>query len=206
MQISDPQTDSERELCLQAASGTHKAQAQARRALYDAHAGGVMTLAMRLLCERAAAEDVVQDTFLKAFEKLAGFSGRSRFGTWVRRIAINECLQRLRSPWHTRGQAYLETDAPQGSTDDQIDLLKALAQLDATSRTVVWLHDVEGYKHREIADLLGRTPSFSKSRLARAHATLRDLLDAAHDATHTASTTPNDTRTTSLCTPILKNS
>ncbi|MEO1576958.1 MAG: sigma-70 family RNA polymerase sigma factor [Pseudomonadota bacterium] len=201
----------EPDLCRRAAEG----HVGARQALYSAHAAGVMTLAMRLLCERAAAEDVVQDTFMKAFEKLHTFSGQSRFGTWLRRIAINECLQRLRSPWHTRGEVYEESDAPAGSTDDQLDLLKALATLDPVSRTVVWLHDVEGFKHREIADLLDRTPSFSKSRLARAHKALRTAL-VAHERTDDAvrpirtdaprSGPAQFCEARPTCTPILKSS
>lgn len=196
-----PQSDTEAALCQRAAKG----DPAARRALYAAHAGGVMTLAMRLLCERASAEDVVQDSFLKAFEKLHSFSGKSRFATWLKRIAINECLQRLRSPWHTRGQQYEESDAPAGSTDDQIDLLKALATLDATSRTVVWLHDVEGFKHREIADLLARTPSFSKSRLARAHKALRFAL-ASHERGAPGTDGAQLIEMRAPCTPILKSS
>ena len=176
--VTDLEPSAEPRLCRRAAHG----DTEARRALYAAHAGGIMTMAMRLLYERAAAEDVVQDTFLKAFEKLHTFSGKARFGTWLRRIAINECLQRLRSPWHTRGQAYEDAaehaGAPPGCTDDQIDLLRALGTLDGVSRTVVWLHDVEGFKHREIADLLGRSVSFSKSRLARAHRSLRMALES----------------------------
>lgn len=190
-------------LCQRAGDG----DGDARHALYAAHAAGVMTIAMRLLCERSSAEDVVQDTFIKAFAKLPAFAGRSRFSTWLRRIAINECLQRLRSPWHTRAAEYEESDAPAGSTDDQIDLLRALATLDPVSRAVVWLHDVEGFKHAEIAAAMERTPSFSKSRLARAHRALRSALSPDGDepernANGEPATEPNIER--APCTSALK--
>ncbi|MEM6639282.1 MAG: sigma-70 family RNA polymerase sigma factor [Pseudomonadota bacterium] len=198
-------------LCARAANGDRNA----RRALYIEHADGVMTVAMRILCDRAQAEDVVQDTFIRAFDKLGTFRGQSRFSTWLRRIAINQCLQRLRSPWHTRSEMFVEADAPENSTSDQIDLLRALATLDAVSRAVVWLHDVEGFKHREIAEAMGRTVSFSKSRLARAHRALRDALDPPADsplpgepATQGDRSTgsPPTQREIMTCAPILKTS
>jgi RNA polymerase sigma-70 factor (ECF subfamily) len=94
----------------------------------------------------------------------------------------------LRSPWH-RSLEWLDADprhadglaieGPKATADADAELERALMRLPALSRVVVWLHDVEGYTHIEIGLALGRTPSFSKSQLSRAHARLRDLLRGA---------------------------
>jgi RNA polymerase sigma-70 factor (ECF subfamily) len=157
-----------------------------------AHATSIMTLATRMLSRTSCAEEVVQDTFIKAFDRLDRFEGKAAFSTWLRRIAVNECLQRLRSPWHQRAQTFEEAPTPANYTDEQIDLVRALATLDATSRAVVWLHDVEGYTHAEIGKLMDKSASFSKSRLARGHKALRTALNQ-HDEF-------------SPCAPILKTS
>jgi RNA polymerase sigma-70 factor (ECF subfamily) len=94
----------------------------------------------------------------------------------------------LRSAWHSRGQSLdeewthltpgrAEQSPPRSTTDDAIDLDAALASLPAVSRTVVWLHDVEGFTHKEIAELMGKSESFSKSQLSRAYSRLRPILD-----------------------------
>jgi RNA polymerase sigma-70 factor (ECF subfamily) len=149
----------------------------ARTELYRRHAPAVMTLAMRMLCQRSCAEEVLQDTFVKAFTHLGEFRHEARFGTWLRRIAVNQCLGALRSPWRQRGRVLGEVSSPAESRDHQIDLTRALEALDPISRAVVWLHDVEGYTHVEIAALMSRTASFSKSRLARGHVALRAALE-----------------------------
>ena len=182
------QPSDEHVVCRLAAQGDE----QARTHLYTQHAPGVMSLALRMLCHRASAEEVLQDTFIKAFTRLDRFRGDAKFATWLRRIAVNECLQVIRSPWRQRAQTFIEVETPAEAKDHQIDLTRALATLDATSRAVVWLHDVEGYTHAEIAGLMGRTPSFSKSRLARGHVALRTALEPDNEL--------------SPCMPILNNS
>jgi RNA polymerase sigma-70 factor (ECF subfamily) len=105
-------------------------------------------------------------------------------------IAVSKCLMYLRSRWH-RSFAYLDADenepladllidtasGPDAQVQASSDVERALATLPPLTRTVVWLHDVEGYTHAEIAQVMGRTASFSKSQLARAHQRLRELLD-----------------------------
>jgi len=127
------------------------------------------------------AEDVLQETFIEVLSKIDSFRGDSGFGFWVRRIAVNKCLMLLRSSWIVRRSP----DAvPEESANDhtaehlesRAALEIALASLSPTARIVVWLHDVEGYTHREIAESMGKTTSFSKSQLARAHERLRELL------------------------------
>jgi len=109
-------------------------------------------------------------------------------GSWIRRIAVTKALMFLRSAWTKRGQALSDdwNDVTEGDAlshgvsrhpDDALDLDAALASLPDVSRTVVWLHDVEGFTHKEIASLMGKTESFSKSQLSRAYQRLRPMLE-----------------------------
>ena len=128
------------------------------------------------------AEDILQETFVEVLQKAGSFRGESEIGFWIRRIAVNKCLQHLRSGWSSkRVDADLSAQrcpsVREGRIEQQMVLEDALAELSETARAVVWLHDVEGYTHKEIARMMGRTPSFSKSRLARAHEHLRALLE-----------------------------
>jgi RNA polymerase sigma-70 factor (ECF subfamily) len=154
---------------------------QAHAELYAAFAPFVYTLARRMLASTASAEDVLQETFVDIIRKISTFRGEAELGFWVRRIAVNQCLMHLRSAWSLRRVDMEHFDAEPSpvttSSDDRIELERALDALPATARAVVWLHDVEGLTHREIAKLMGRTASFSKSQLARAHERLRTFLD-----------------------------
>ena len=149
--------------------------------LYQLCSPMVYTLARRMLVSPAMAEDVLQETFVEVIRKVDTYRGDAGFGFWVRRIAVNKCLMQLRSSWSSRRVDMELTDAVCPRTDAaqaerQIALERALAELPETSRAVVWLHDVEGYTHKEIGQMMGRTTSFSKSQLARAHERLRGLL------------------------------
>lgn len=154
--------------------------AQAR--LYEAFSPMVYTLARRMLVSPALAEDVLQETFVEVLRKLHTYRGEAEVGFWVRRIAVNKCLMYLRSAWHSRrvDTEAIESLCPPAQApkaDHQIALERALGHLTDTARVVVWLHDVEGYTHKEIGAMMGRTTSFSKSQLARAHKRLRTLLE-----------------------------
>jgi len=170
--------------------------ASAQEQIYRAFERPVRTLARRLLANNAAAEDVAQDVFVDVLTRLHQFEARGSFAGWVRSIAVSRCLMHLRSPWQrsrrlltqpatdaTEWEAWDEHEAATGGagrTDhaSTIDLERALAALNDTARAVVWLHDVEGYTHAEIAAHFGATASFSKSQLARAHERLRTALQA----------------------------
>ena len=150
--------------------------------LYEVFAPMVYTLARRMLVSPALAEDVLQETFVEVLRKLHTLRDEAGVGFWVRRIAVNKCLMYLRSAWHSRrvDAEAIETLCPPAQApqaEHQIALERALAELTDTARVVVWLHDVEGYTHKEIGNMMGRTTSFSKSQLARAHKRLRTLLD-----------------------------
>ncbi|MGH8279399.1 MAG: RNA polymerase sigma factor [Gammaproteobacteria bacterium] len=170
----------EGELVARARRGERSAQA----ALYGRFGGAVYTLARRLLLKPELAEDALQDTFVEVMRGLPKFRGEAPVGMWIRRVAVNCCLMQLRAPWQ-RYRAALPPeddaapvdgwDASDGrSWQDVLDAERALAELPPATRTVVWLHEVEGYTHDEIAELLHATPSFSKSQLARAYAHLRE--------------------------------
>ncbi len=118
-------------------------------------------------------------------------AGAASFAGWVRSIAVSKALMHLRSPWHRRLLSGTASDAlplplPAALTTDSdewsSDLERALNALTNVARSVVWLHDVEGYTHEEIAQLHGRTVSFSKSQLARAHESLRAMLESTSGA------------------------
>jgi RNA polymerase sigma factor (sigma-70 family) len=135
-------------------------------------------LARRLLVKPELAEDVLQDTFVEVLRNLAAFRGDAPFGMWVRRIAVNHCLMHLRSPWQRRRLELDESDESgmlwsSEAGFDALDLERALEALSPESRVVVWLHDVEGYTHQEIGQMLNATTSFSKSQLARAYVRMR---------------------------------
>lgn len=131
-----------------------------------------------------AAEELTQDVFVRAWQKLALFRGESAFATWLHRLAVNVIIERFRTLGAARerfladGEAVLDV-APAASTkhlDLSMDLQAAIEQLPDGARQVFVLHDVEGYKHEEIGELLGVSPGTSKSQLHRARQTLRVLL------------------------------
>lgn len=158
--------------------------ASARRVLFDKVAPATLGIIRRIVRQKAMAEDLLHDTLIVMFEHLPEFRGEAPFGAWVRRIAISRCLMAFRSPWH-RARLTLDAWMESGTVgaaeseardSDLIDLDRALARLSPLTRTVVWLYDVEGWSHEEIAQSFDRSVSFSKSQLARGHARLRQQL------------------------------
>ena len=155
-----------------------------RGAMFEKLAPSTLAIIRRLVNHRALAEDLLQDSLMAMFEHLDDFRGEAPFGVWVRSIAVSRCLMAFRSPWH-RARVALDGFAedhrawpvePEGRTSDLIDLDRALARLSPVTRAVVWLYDVEGWSHEEIAKSFDRSVSFSKSQLARGHARLRNDL------------------------------
>ena len=171
----------------------------ALEAVYVATAGPIYTLLRRLVRRPAIAEELLQETFVDVLEHIAAFEGRCPLPSWIRAIAVNRALMYLRTPWH-RGLEWLDKDPggadrlPAQDTDHSAPfdaaLERALMTLPALARAVVWLHDVEGYTHADIGFALGRTPSFSKSQLSRAHRRLREQLAAADDRVEGAPCAP----------------
>jgi RNA polymerase sigma factor (sigma-70 family) len=164
----------------------------AQATIYRGLAPGVFALIRRLVGNKAVAEDLFQDTMMVLFQRLGEFRCEAPLGAWLRQIAVTRCLMYLRSPWH---RARLQWDSgddgdlpraamlpftPAASTD-AVDVERALATLTPVGRAVVWLFEVEGYSHEEIARLFGRSVSFSKSQLARALVRLRQGLVSQED-------------------------
>ena len=163
----------------------------AQRALYMALAPATLTLIRRLVGHRALSEDIFQDTMMTFYERLTQFRGDAPLGAWLRRIAIRRCLMYLRSPWQRARLCLEPVDCgvaaevaaliTPGYSGDLIDLERALASLAPSARAVVWMYEVEGYSHEEIAREFGRSVSFSKSQLARAHRRLRAWFEPEED-------------------------
>lgn len=170
----------QRELIERARDGDRAAM----ESLYRAHAGRVYTVVRRLAGDDALADDLAQEAWIRAFEKLHLFRGDASFGTWMYRLATNTALNHLRSAGRHRE---LEEEAseevrstPPPSVDDAVInqkvLSDALDQLPPGYREVLVLHDVEGLTHREIGERLGVATGTSKSQLHKARARMRELI------------------------------
>lgn len=151
--------------------------------LYRRHAGRVHGVIWRLVGGvQARAEELAQETFLRAWQRLAGFRHDSRFSTWLHRLAVNTALMDLRAG-RARTTATEEPldDLPAGSHVEvpglRIDLEQAVAALPPRARAVLVLHDIEGWQHQEIAVELGTAVGTSKAQLHRARQLLRRYLE-----------------------------
>jgi len=160
--------------------------------IYQLHNRRVYSLCLRMVGNTAEAEDLTQEAFLQLFRKIATFRGESAFSTWLHRLAVNVVLMRLRKK--TGSETSLEevtepdeeTGGPRrdfGGPDlglsgsiDRVNLQRAIDQLPAGYKSVFVLHDVQGYEHNEIAEIMGCSIGNSKSQLHKARMRLRDLL------------------------------
>jgi RNA polymerase sigma-70 factor (ECF subfamily) len=152
--------------------------------LYREHSGRIYALASRMAGSPDEGEDLVQEIFLQAYRKLGTFKGDSAIGTWLYRLALNHCLDFVRSRRAKMGKV---TDTLDGehSTEPaarletpiaRIDLERALARLPPGCREVFVLHDVEGFDHKEVGQMLGIAEGTSKSQIFRARTKLRAML------------------------------
>ena len=157
--------------------------------LYRLYSGRVFGLCLRMTRQREIAEDCVQQTFVKSWRNLAAFEGRSAFGTWLHRIAVNEVLTHARNhgtrsegvslPLRDEDEDALDTAADANDAADGADVMdveKALATLPAGSRHVVVLQAVYGYSHEEVAEMLGIAVGTCKAQLHRGRKLLRERL------------------------------
>ena len=170
---------SEQELIESAARGERGAS----QALYERYAPRVYAVVRRIAGDGDVAEDAAQEAWIRAFRALPQFRGDARFSTWLHRIAVNSALQVLRG----RGQMLEDHPLPpeelpaEGETGPGDPLAKrrleaALDRLPPGMRTVLVLHDVEGFTHVEIGERLGINPGTSKSQLFKARARMREIL------------------------------
>ena len=144
------------------------------RALYRAHTPALYALALRLTGgDRGEAEDLVQESWVRALTALRTFRGQSALRSWLCGVLVNVRRGRMRADWRIIDTPDAEPLADPASNDDAIDLERAVAALPDGARDVYVLHDVHGYTHREIAELLGIVEGTSKSQLNRARYLLR---------------------------------
>ena len=158
---------------------------EAFRALYHRHTPALYRLAIRLTADRdGRAEDLVQDCWIVATTRWSRFEWRSSLRTWLTGILLN-MIREARRAWHRESidPGWHEATTPAEPVDTRIDLEAAVMMLAAGYRAVFLLHDVEGYRHEEIADLLGIEVGTSKSQLARARRALRRWIDPLEGAT-----------------------
>ncbi len=150
--------------------------------VYRAYEGMVYSMARRICKTAEDAEDVMQETFFEICKSIGKFRGEGpgSMTAWIKRVAASKALMKIRYEKYRTTDELREDAAWVGARDGdaglRLDLETALSGLPDTARAVVWLHDVEGYKHEEIAELMDRTVSFSKSQLSRAHSRLRAML------------------------------
>lgn len=176
---NDSITDGSLELVRRAQSGDTGAFAQ----LYRLHAGRVYAVCLRLSASAERAERLTQDAFVLAWRRLGSFRGDSAFGTWLYRIAVNVALMDVRATQRRRAHLRDDVDPEELEkasraypVDAAMDLEAAIAALPAQARTVLVLHDVEGYQHAEIADRMGIAVGTSKAHLHRARRLLQQWL------------------------------
>jgi RNA polymerase sigma-70 factor (ECF subfamily) len=177
--IGDARTDDAR-LARQIETGNVSAFEE----MYRAHASRVFNVAWRMLGNAADAEDALQEVFLQAYRKIGGFKGESALGTWLYRMAVNLCLDRLRSRAGRDGRqtGSLEDSPPKAASTtremivNRLDLERAIARLPDGARAAFVLHDVEGFAHQEVGSILGVSEGTSKSQVHKARMKLREWL------------------------------
>jgi len=156
--------------------------ADAFEAVYRAHAGRVYAVCLRMSADPAAATELTQDVFVRAWEKLDTFRGESALGTWLHRLAVNVVLMDRRTRGRRAEEPLEDSDAPSGEpgpalpSELRLDLEQAIAALPPMARQVLVLFDIEGYGHAEIGELMGIAEGTSKAHLFRARQRLREIL------------------------------
>jgi RNA polymerase sigma-70 factor, ECF subfamily len=159
-----------------------KLDAAAFEELYRENAGRIYALCLRMCGDATQAEDLTQDVFIRAWKSLGSFRGDSQLSTWLHKLAVNVCLN-----WNTRGgrrgrqNVFLEDVAVleerrRDSPEDRMDLQRAIGTLPDGARTVFVLHDIEGYKHEDIARMCGIAVGTVKAQLHRARKLLQKRL------------------------------
>ncbi len=151
--------------------------------LYRDHVGRIYLLCLRMCGDPSAAEELTQEVFVRAWQKLRSFRGESAFSTWLHRVAVNVVLGARRSTARRESRVrpagddlpldFATTESHPGQT---LDLERSIAALPEGARTVFILHDVEGFRHKEIARLTGLAVGTSKAQLHRARRLLRKAL------------------------------
>jgi len=150
--------------------------------LYRLHVARIHSLARRMAGADGDADELTQDVFVRAWQRLNTYRGEAAFGTWLHRLAVNVILNWRRSAaaerrWIENGADADLLSRPRPGGAERMDLESAVARLPAGARQVFVLHDVEGFKHEEIAAMMGVTAGTSKAQLHRARMLLRSWLE-----------------------------
>ena len=172
---------------LELAARCRAGDADAFEELYRQHARRLFSLVFRMTGSAEDAEDLLQEVFLQAHRKLAGFRGESTLGTWLYRLAMNHCLDHLRGRRAKMGRATESLDVEDAfepaahapivpTAVSRVDLERAIAALPEGYRAAFLLHDVQGFEHREVAKILGVSEGTSKSQVHKARMKLRAIL------------------------------
>ncbi|MAP54543.1 RNA polymerase sigma factor [Altibacter sp.] len=157
---------------------------KAQLKLYEQYCDGMFIVAHRYLRDTAAAEDAMQEAFIKAFQKLHQYKGDVTFGAWLKRIVINTCLDSIKA---RKMQLYAINEEVMSITEEEAgwqvadettyeEVLQAIEKLPDNYRTVVQLYLLEGYDHQEIAEILGISESASRTNLHRGKIQLKEQL------------------------------
>jgi RNA polymerase sigma-70 factor (ECF subfamily) len=186
-------------------------------ALFHAHKARIYSVCLRMTNNAAEAEDLTQDAFLQVFRKIASFRGDSAFSTWLHRIAVNTVLMHFRK----KTLCQVSLDEPYSNSDgakirreygtrdnrlagcvDRVALACAIKELPPGYRTIFLLHEVEGYEHQEIAEILGCSVGNSKSQLHKAKLRIREFL--AHSPVARSAAVRDQSRTKPARPPLEK--
>jgi RNA polymerase sigma-70 factor (ECF subfamily) len=189
---TDTTTTVHSESDLELVKRAQRGDSDAFASLFHAHKARIYSVCLRMTNNTAEAEDLTQDAFLQVFRKLATFRGDSALSTWLYRIAVNTVLMHFRKkvlrqisldePFSQDAKAvrreYGSRDDRLSGSVDRIALARAIRELPDGYRTIFLLHEVEGYEHQEIAELLECSVGNSKSQLHKAKLRIRELLES----------------------------
>ncbi|MGQ0538658.1 MAG: RNA polymerase sigma factor [Gemmatimonadaceae bacterium] len=152
--------------------------------LYRRYVGRVHAVCVRLTADQQQAGEAVQDVFVRVWQRIESFRGESAFSSWLHRLAVNTVLQNMRSDRRRAVRVSLADDdsilagaAAPAAVDERLDLEAMLARLPDHARTIVVLHDIEGFTHEEIAQMTGVPAGTIRSQLSRARKTLVQWLN-----------------------------
>jgi RNA polymerase sigma factor (sigma-70 family) len=165
--------------------GCAKHERKAQQLLYDRYSRFLLGICLRYATDKAEAEDILQESFLKIFFNIEDYSGTGSFIGWLRKVAVNTAIthyhKNLKYRYHVEIEEYVSIETGTESFEDDFftseELYVVMNELPAGYRMVFNLYAVEGYKHKEIAEMLGIDTNTSKSQYSRARAALREKLD-----------------------------
>jgi RNA polymerase sigma factor (sigma-70 family) len=165
--------------------GCARHERKAQKVLYEKYSRLLMGVCMRYAGNREEAEDILQDSFLKIFFRIGDYSGTGSFVGWLRKVVVNTAITHyhvnLKYRYHVEIEEYVSVEAGSAGFDEDFftadELFKVLNELPRGYRMIFNLYAVEGYKHKEIAEMMGIDTNTSKSQYSRARAVIRDKLE-----------------------------